>query len=239
MKSMKRLLLLITVASGALHGTAWAQVPTLPPDGGFILDGPGCATMNAERQPATNFRAGDELILTGSSFPAQSSVLATFQQAPHSSEVGRFTTNDSGEFTSEPSVVRIPGDATDGPAAIKVSSSGGSADCELVIKAAAVETQPVIAVDAREAADDSAPEGTNPWLIVWGTIVAIFGAFLGWVTYRRWQAERLEQAMARIGRSSRPRPEPQPAQPDPEAQSPPILEPGWDEGREPTPIRPE
>lgn len=244
MKSHTRLVLLITVASGALCSPARAQVPTLPSDGGVRLEGPSCATFDREHQPVTTFRAGDELILTGSRFPADSGVLATFQQAPHSSELGRFTTNQAGDFTSEPSVVRLPADALDGPAAIRVSSSGGSADCELVVRAPAAA--PVVAAGARDAAsEDPEPEDTNTWLIVWGTLVAIAGVFLAYVTYRRWQAERLAEAMSRLnggGRlqaaTRRDRPASEFTGSITEADAPQVLDPGWDAGREPTPIKP-
>jgi hypothetical protein len=230
------------VVGGVLAGPAAAQLPTLPPDGGTRLASPTCTTLDLAGRPRSDFRAGDELILRGAGYPPGELVLVTFQQPPHSAELARFKTSLAGDFTSEPTILRVPADAAGGSAEIRVASSGGSSTCPLNVTAltdsvASASREPAGALsDAGEGS-----EGTPAWLIVWATIVGIGGAFLALVAYRRWQAQRLEQTMARLGPGSRAaRPAAPPRledldQPPRAAEAPPVLPVGWDRGREPVP----
>lgn len=251
---MKRLLLIIVVASVPLTGflPAAAQVPTAPGEGGFILTSPSCSTFNREGVAETSFRSSEELVLRGTGFPAQTLILVTFRQGSLTAELGRFRTNDAGEFTSEPTLLRLPSGTTAGPATIQASSGGPSGACQVEMAATPAPAQ-VRRPDPEPAADD-----TNVWFAVWAIVLALGGGALTFVSYRRWQEQRLASAISRVGKTGRqarkrryeapPRldslsmPAPMPASSRPassegERTSPPVLPPGWDAGREPTPTR--
>jgi hypothetical protein len=171
---------------------------------------------------ASSFRAGDELILRGARFPAGALVLATFRQLPITFELGRFRASAAGDVTSEPRTLRVPVEAASGPAEISLSSPGASAACRLDLTAAPTRT---LATESPRPVQDD----TNPWLFVWATLVAICGGFLAFLTYRRWQADRLQRKMSASGHRREPRSR------SGELSSPPVLAPGWDEGAEPIP----
>lgn len=195
----KTAVLLVFSISFALSGVALAQVPTLPSDGGYRLAGPSCATFDAGGRAATDFRAGNEFVLKGAQYPSNVLVLVMFRQAPLAFELARFKTNDAGEFTSEPTILRVPADASSGLASIRVASSGGSASCEMSLTAMPGAT------GARRAAKEPVSDQVSPWLIVWATLVALGGGYLMFLRYRRYRADALERAM--YGHGS-PRPDP-------------------------------
>lgn len=246
MRRLRSFLLIVLAALGAALGEAWAQTPTLPPDGGSRLDSPTCETLDLAGRPAGSFRAGDELVLRGEHYPAGELVLVSFRQPPYSAELARFRTDGNGAFTSEPTILRVPADSVAGFAEIHVSSSGGSGSCALSLTGtAAPVTRPAPAgPTARPTAE---PEESNPWLIVWATLVALVGGYLAFVTYRRWQADRLEKRVSRLGADGgrsggRPHPEdlagsPGTTEDEQPPGGPPILPVGWDAGMEPTPMR--
>ena len=200
MRRSKSLVLFAAVAFGALCGAARAQVPTLPPDGGTRIDPPTCSLRNAAGPAATEFGTGEEFVLGGTRFPADELVLVTFRQPPRVVELARFRTNAQGDFTSRPTVLRIPADADGGPAAIGLASSGGSATCDLRVQAGpAAATQPEPAPTGEDSEDD-----LGPWFIVWAVLLALGACYLGYVRYRRWQERRLEQEIARINTGAPP-----------------------------------
>lgn len=262
MKGAKIIILSGVVAAVCFCDVALAQVPTLPPDGGFRLGGPSCATYDRELQPSGSFRPDDEVTVRGGGFPSGSLVLVTFRQLPYESELGRFKAGASGEFTSEPRIIRIPAEGVRGPAAIVASTeSGYTATCQLALAAPVSAAR--TAKPARER-DDGENENLSWWLIVWATLVAVAAGGLAYLRYRRWVAARLERRISGLiggghvpPTESPPMPPVHPAPPAPPPPlspwgpderptlavtpdpflSPPILPPGWDDGREPTPVK--
>ncbi len=257
MKRVKSAVLVSAVAVVVLCDFSLAQVPTLPPDGGFRLGGPSCATYDRELQPSGSFRPGDEVTVRGSGFPAGSLVLVSFRQLPFEAEMGRFKASDLGEFTSEPRIIRIPAEGVKGQAAVVTSTeSGHSATCELALAAAPVSARRT----AKPVAEDEGNEYLSWWLIMWATLVAVIGGALALIRYRRWVGERLERRISGLNGHRRPPPVPpvpqEPPTPPPPVSpwgpderptlavgpvdpfpSPPVLPPGWDDGWEPTPVR--
>lgn len=246
-------LLFVVVAFGVLC-PAGAQTPTLPPDGGTRLASPTCGLRDGAGQDVADVRAGDEFVLGGTTFPADELVLVTFRQPPRVVELARFRTNASGEFTSEPTGLRIPADAVVGPAAIGVVSSGGSATCDIQISAPA---DAAAGSGMEPSADGEDDDDLGLWFVVWAILLAFGAVSLGYLRYRRWQAGRLEREMTQLGSDprkgrvfktdSRPTHRPATRQRRPERKrvrlgdvgqpSPPVLRPGWDAGKEPTPAR--
>jgi hypothetical protein len=238
---MKRLLLLGTVAVVASwgNGVARAQIPTLPPDGGSFLGGPTCGTFDAEGRAATTFRAGDGLFVRGTHFSARSLVLVSLQQPPMSSDLGQFRANDAGELATP--LLEIPRDAQGGSAVVRASSSAGTATCDIKT-IAAPKAAPTLT-------PDEAPDGSNPWFLVWAVLLALGASALTFVSYRFWRGRRLERAISDAGDGKRvparrARPQAPPLLDDavlpsgaPEPlERPPVLPFGWDEGREPTAV---
>ena len=260
MKRVKSTILIGIVAAVCSCDIAAAQVPTLPPDGGFRLGGPSCATYDRELQPSGGFRPDDEVTVRGSGFPAGSLVLVKFRQLPYEAEMGRFKANEAGEFTSEPRIMRIPAEGVRGPAAIVTSTeSGYSATCQLALAAAPVSARRTAKPDKQ----DEGNEYLSWWLIVWTTLIAVAAGGLAYLRYRRWASDRLARRISGLsGRAPHieappvPPVPPVPLSPPPPVSpwgpderptlaaappdafvSPPVLPPGWDDGWEPTPVK--
>lgn len=179
------LILPVLMAFGGLSGAASAQVPT-------------CTIQSTGGVPTTDFRPGDELVLSGTGFPADVLVLVTFRQPPRTVELGRFRTNVVGEFTSQPTPLRIPADAAGGPAAIHAASSDGSGTCDLrVVGSSSVAGQGGAESPATSDEDDDSDFG--PWLVVWAILLAIGASYLVYLRYRRWEQGRLERQISELG----------------------------------------
>ncbi|HYZ91624.1 MAG TPA: hypothetical protein VFA34_04420 [Actinomycetota bacterium] len=261
MNSVQKLVLLVLVTVVPWSGTAQAQVPTLPPDGGTSLGGPTCATYDRELVASSNFRVGDELTVRGRGFPPNSLVLVSFRQLPREAELGRFKANEFGEFTSEPRIMRIPDEAVRGPAGILISADSASATCSVELAAAPASARRATATPV---AEDEGNEYLTWWLILWALIVLLGGAGLALLRYRNWLGRRLERKISSLnGRTNPPAPPgvppevpllppvpPPPVSPwgpddrptlaatnDNGDHSPPILPSGWDAGREPIPVK--
>ena len=144
-----------------------------------------CSTFNATNEPASRFDAGDEIIVRGTGFGAKSLVFVRFEQGARTAELARADANDLGAFTSPKA--KIPGAIVDGAASIIALDARGSATCEITV--------------IQAAADEDGDLGGL--YLVWGSALAIFGVILAVLTYRRWKAERLREAMDRIGRRDR------------------------------------
>lgn len=167
-----------------------AQVPTAPADGGFILGSPTCTTHDRTGAPATSFAATDEIIVRGSAFPGGSLVLLAFRQDSVAVELGRFRANTAGDFTTEPTQVRLPSGTTGGAASIQASSDGGPSGTCLIQMAA-----PLPASTARPPAE---PDGDDPNVLfaIWATILALGGGALTYGGYRTWQEHRLASVIS-------------------------------------------
>ncbi len=247
MRSIHRSFLITVVACGvwALSGAAAAQVPTAPSGGGFILSSPSCSTFDGTGAAATSFAAADQIVVKGGAFPAQSLVLVTFRQGALTAELGRFRTNDAGEFTTEPTLVRLPTGTTGGNATIQASSGGPSGACEIQMRA------PLPAAQVQR--PDPEPEGDDPNVLfaIWATLLALGGGALTFLSYRTWQESRLAGAISAAGTDPKPRKSRRKGYEAPprlesaelpfrrrssEDGLPPVLPVGWDSGREPTPV---
>lgn len=202
MSRPKRLLPLVVVVFGVLAGTARAQAPTLPADGGTRIESPTCSLRNVAGSAPTTLGRGDEFVLSGTKFPADVLVLVTLRQPPRAFELARFRTNAQGDFTSQPTILRIPAGVHDGPAAVHVASSGGSATCDLRVvggATAASRAEPV----GSTAADEDDGSVFAPWFIVWASLLAIGAGYLAYLRYRRWQEERLEKEISQLNTDPR------------------------------------
>ena len=201
MRFMARALLFTSVVTGMwLHASvAVAQVPTAPTEGGFILSSPTCSTHDKTGAPATSFAAADEIIVRGAAFPAEAYILLTFRQDAVTAELGRFRANAAGEFTSEPTQMRLPSGTTGGPASISASSDGPSATCVIQMTAPLPVT--------RSTSPEPEPAGDDPNVLfaIWATVLALGGGALTFLGYRTWQERRLAGAMASAGGKPRKR----------------------------------
>lgn len=171
-------------------GSAAAQVPTAPSEGGFILSSPSCSTFDGAGTATSSFGGGDQIVVRGAAFPAQSLLLVTFRQGALTAELGRFRTNDAGEFTTEPTLVRLPAGTTGGSASIQASSGGPSGTCEVQMRA------PVPVAQVRP--PDREAEGDDPKVLfaIWSTLLALGGGALTFLSYRTWQERRLATAIS-------------------------------------------
>jgi hypothetical protein len=145
-----------------------------------------CTTFNASNEPASAFDAGDEIIVRGTGFGSKSLVFVRFEQGARTAELARADANDLGALAAPKA--EIPGSVVDGPASIIALDARGSATCEITV---------------REVAADEGGDLGGLYL-VWGSALAIFAVILGVLTYRRWKAERLNEAMEHLGRRERP-----------------------------------
>lgn len=188
MNRSKTVAVLVAVVSCALSGVASAQAPT-------------CSTLDLGGRAATGFRAGDEFVLKGAGFPADVLVLVTFRQPPQVVELARFKTDGLGEFASQPTILRIPSDAASGPATIRVASSGGSATCNVAVASSSSVARPAVVTSSGPTEDTG--NDLSPWFAVWALLLALGAAFLGYIRYRRWSQDRLEQEISALGGGSR------------------------------------
>jgi hypothetical protein len=194
MRRANRSALIAVVAAGvwALSSVATAQVPTAPSEGGFILSSPFCSTFDSTGAATTSFGAAEAIVVRGGAFPAQSLVLVSFRQGALVAELGRYRTNDAGEFTTEPTLVRLPAGTTAGAASIHASSGGPSGACEVQMRA------PLPVAQVRR--PETEPEGDDPNVLfaIWATLLALGGGALTFLGYRTWQERRLANAISSI-----------------------------------------
>jgi hypothetical protein len=143
-----------------------------------------CATFDEANRPATNFDAGDKIIVRGTGFAPNSLVLVSFQQGTRTAEVSHLKTNDLGAFATDPTVSRLPASVDKGSAAIQVLQGSGAASCNIELVSSA----------------SSRPGGFGRgFYITWGVLLGIVALGLLFATLRRWQAERLAAEMDSIG----------------------------------------
>ncbi len=135
-----------------------------------------CNTFDAGNVPTTAFRGGDKIVVRGTGFAANSVVLVNLLQGNRTIELDRVRANDLGAFALTDATV--PGTVADGEAAIRALDARGSATCALTLSAG-------------EGSESSL--GGLFW--VWGVVLALFGGVLALLTYRRWKAERLREAV--------------------------------------------
>jgi hypothetical protein len=240
MRLIDRGVLIAVVAAGLWisSGTAAAQVPTPPSEGDFILSSPSCSTFDGAGSATSTFGAGDQIVVRGAAFPAQSLVLVTFRQGSLTAELGRFRTNDAGEFTTEPTMVRLPMGTTGGSASIQASSGGPSGACEVQMRA------PVPVAQVRPPDPEAEGDDPNVLFAIWATLLALGGGALTFLSYRTWQERRLATAISAApanapkGRKRRRRRIQGPPRLEsaelPSRRRPPAA--GWDPEREPAPV---
>jgi hypothetical protein len=149
-----------------------------------------CSTFNAESEPASTFSAGDAVTVRGTGFGPRSVVLVNFQQDTRTVELARATTNDLGAFRV--SDAQIPDSVVGGKASIRALDARGSATCNITVKGSGKDEE----------------SGLGALYVVWGGLLAVFGGFLGLVTYRRWKADRLREAMEGFAQQT---PDPRPS----------------------------
>jgi hypothetical protein len=136
-----------------------------------------CNTFDANNTPTTAFSGGEKIIVRGTGFAANSIVLVNLLQGNRTIELERARANDLGAF--EVASGTVPSSVSDGDAAIRALDARGSATCGLTLTAG-------------EGSDESSLGGLF-W--VWGLGLALFGGVLALLTYRRWKAERLREAV--------------------------------------------
>ena len=151
------------------------------PAGAQPVAGATCATFNAASEPSSRFEPGDAITVRGTGFGAKSLVLVSFQQGTRTVELARATANDLGAFRA--SNAQIPSSVIGGKASIRALDARGSAIC----------TIRVIGGTEQEG-------GLGALYVVWGSLLAAFGVFLAALTYRRWKADRLRDAMDALAR---------------------------------------
>lgn len=139
-----------------------------------------CSTYDGSSAPSSSFKGGDRIVIRGTGFGPGSLVLVSLQQGTRTVELARVGANDLGAFTLTGGV--IPDTVTGGKAAIRAIDARGSATCPVTLTAGA-------------AAEEG---GMTGLYLVWGFLLAVFGAFLAVLTYRRWKTERLSEAVDRI-----------------------------------------
>jgi hypothetical protein len=143
-----------------------------------------CATYDEANRPASNFAAGDKIIVRGTGFAPNSLVLISFQQGTRTAEVSHLKTNDLGAFATDPSVSRLPASVDKGAATIQALQGAGAASCNIELVSAA----------------SSAPGGFGRgFYITWGVLLGLCALGLLLATLRRWQGERLAAEMDAIG----------------------------------------
>ncbi len=193
MGPFRRASALIFLTFAALVPPALAQTsppPSAPPPSAPAAAPATCTTYNEASEPASSFRAGERITVSGQGFGPRSLVLVSFQQGTRTVELAQVTSNDLGAFRT--ARVPLPASVTTGAASVRSLDARGSAICAITVKPAA-------------ASDD------EPTLlyIIWGSALAIFGVVLALLTYRRWKTERLRAAMddlAWAARDSEPEP---------------------------------
>ena len=139
-----------------------------------------CSTFNASSEPSSTFAPGEKLTVRGTGFGPRSHVLVSLQQGIRTVELAEATANDLGAFSA--SGAQIPDTVVGGKASIRALDARGSAVCGITVSGSAKN-------------DES---GLGVLYVVWGTMLALFGLFLVVLTYRRWKAERLREAVDQL-----------------------------------------
>lgn len=145
--------------------------------------GPSCTTFDDGNRPASNFNAGDKIIVRGASYAPNSLVLVTFQQGTRTAEISHLKTNDLGAFATDPSSSRLPASVERGPATIQVLQGSGAASCEIRLVSA----------------QSSRAGGlSRTFYLTWGIVLLLCFFGLVFATIRRWQADRVSQQIDAI-----------------------------------------
>ncbi len=138
-----------------------------------------CATFSASSEPSSRFAQGDRIIIRGTGFGPRSLVLINLQQGTRTVELARATANDLGAFRVTDA--QIPQTVVGGKASIRALDAKGSATCAITLTGSAKEEG-----------------GLGVVYLAWGLALAAFGVFLGSVRYKRWKADRLQEAMEQL-----------------------------------------
>ena len=135
-----------------------------------------CNTFDGNNAPTNAFTGGEKIVVRGTGFAANSIVLVNLLQGNKTTELDRVRANDLGAFVLTDATV--PDDVIDGDGAIKAQDARASATCALTLTAG-----------------DGSGRSLGGLFLVWGLGLVVFGGVLGLLTYRRWKAERLREAV--------------------------------------------
>jgi hypothetical protein len=135
-----------------------------------------CATFDADNIPTTAFRGGDEIVVRGTGFGPNSIVIVNLQQGTRTIDLARVSANDLGAFRLDDGI--IPESVIAGEAAIRALDARGSATCPLTLSPGKEK--------------ESSLGGL---FLVWGVLLVVFAGVLVMLTYRRWKAEQLREAV--------------------------------------------
>jgi hypothetical protein len=135
-----------------------------------------CNTFDSNNTPTTAFTGGEKIVVRGTGFAANSVVLVNLQQGNRTIDLARVRANDLGAFAL--SDATVPADVGEGDAAIRALDARGSATCAITL-----------------APGEDADGSLGGLFLVWGIVLAAFGAVLAALTYRRWKAARLREAV--------------------------------------------
>ena len=137
-----------------------------------------CSTFNGSNEPTSKFKTGDIMVVRGTGFGAGSVVLVSLQQDTRNVELGRVSANDLGAFTL--SGVNVPDTVVAGAGVVRALDARGSATCSITVGGVA---------------EGETSDSMHLVYVIWGSALALFGAFLAVLTYRRWKTQRLRTAV--------------------------------------------
>ena len=135
-----------------------------------------CNTFDVNNVPTSAFRGGDKIVVRGTGFGPNSLVIVNLQQGTRTVDLARVNANDLGAFVLDDAT--IPATVIAGDAAIRALDARGSATCPVTL-----------------AASEEDKSSLRGLFLVWGSLLGAFAAVLALLTYRRWKAERLRDAV--------------------------------------------
>lgn len=224
---MRRIAFMVIVAAASgLAGASASGQSAPPPDRPLIF------TVTPKGLNRISFAAGERFVVLGRGFPGKAQAVVTFEQNTET-ELGTFTTLENGNLRAD---VRVPSEASEGPATIRAASGDATASAVLDVSRGGSASDAAGLVDDESAdgerpaersdasADDSAGRGgltggveeSESLTALWPWAVAL-AIVIGAVVFSVWRRRRASGEAVRQRGTKRPDGTPE-AQREPEAQ---------------------